>query len=90
MLPIPATPAPTSPASFDSPSIMPLAQRILLVENSRTFTTMLREAIEQRLELPVSVASSLAEAGERLTVERDGSGWRSRILSRCGTRRWRS
>ncbi len=72
MLPIPATPAPTSPASFDSPSIAPLPQRILLVENSRTFTTMLREAIEQRLELPVSVASSLAEAGELLDRE---SGW---------------
>jgi len=72
MLPIPATPAPTSPASFDSPSITPLPQRILLVENSRTFTTMLREAIEQRLELPVSVASSLAEAGELLDRE---SGW---------------
>lgn len=72
MLPIPATSAPTSPASFDSPSITPLPQRILLVENSRTFTTMLREAIEQRLELPVSVASSLAEAGELLDRE---SGW---------------
>ncbi|WP_313645253.1 diguanylate cyclase [Stenotrophomonas sp.] len=72
MLPIPATPVPTSPASFDSPSITPLPQRILLVENSRTFTTMLREAIEQRLELPVSVASSLAEAGELLDRE---SGW---------------
>jgi len=57
---------------FDSRPIAPLPQRILLVENSRTFTTMLREAIEQRLELPVSVASSLAEAGELLDSE---DGW---------------
>ncbi len=49
-----------------------LPQRILLVENSRTFTHMLREAIEQRLELPVSVASTLAEAGELLDREQ---GW---------------
>ncbi len=61
-----------SPAGFDSPPITPLPQRILLVENSRTFTSMLREAIEQRLELPVSVASSLAEAGELLDRE---DGW---------------
>jgi len=57
---------------FDSRPIAPLPQRILLVENSRTFTTMLREAIEQRLELPVSVASTLAEAGELLERE---EGW---------------
>ncbi len=49
-----------------------LPQRVLLVENSRTFTNMLREAIEQRLELPVSVASSLAEAAELLDREQ---GW---------------
>ena len=49
-----------------------LPQRILLVENSRTFTSMLREAIEQRLELPVSVATSLAEAGRLLDEEQ---GW---------------
>ncbi len=59
-------------ASFDSQPITALPQRILLVENSRTFTTMLRAAIEQRLELPVSVASSLAEAGELLDREQ---GW---------------
>ncbi len=72
MLPTLATTASTPQAAFDSPSIAPLPQRILLVENSRTFTTMLREAIEQRLELPVSVASSLAEAGELLDRE---DGW---------------
>ncbi len=60
------------PAAFDSSPIEALPQRILLVENSRTFTTMLREAIEQRLELPVSVAATLAEAGELLDRE---SGW---------------
>lgn len=59
-------------ACFDSPPIAPLPQRILLVENSRTFTSMLREAIEQRLELPVSVASSLAEASALLDSE---GGW---------------
>lgn len=61
-----------SHVGFDSPPIAPLPQRILLVENSRTFTSMLREAIEQRLELPVSVASSLAEAGALLDRE---NGW---------------
>ncbi len=61
-----------SQAGFTRSPITPLPQRILLVENSRTFTTMLREAIEQRLELPVSVASSLAEAGELLEREQ---GW---------------
>ena len=60
------------PAGFDNRPIAPLPQRILLVENSRAFTTMLREAIEQQLELPVSVASSLAEAGELLNRE---GGW---------------
>ena len=50
----------------------PLPQRILLVENSRAFTGMLREAIEQRLELPVVVASTLAEAGRLLS---DEGGW---------------
>jgi len=49
-----------------------LPQRILLVENSRTFTHLLREAIEQRLELPVSVVSTLAEAGQMLEQEQ---GW---------------
>ncbi|WMJ68561.1 diguanylate cyclase [Stenotrophomonas sp. 24(2023)] len=48
-----------------------LPQRILLVENSRAFTSMLREAIEQRLELPVVVATTLAEA-DRLLSERGG------------------
>ena len=58
--------------AFDSDPGDALPQRILLVENSRTFTSMLREAIEQRLELPVSVATSLAEAGRLLDEEH---GW---------------
>lgn len=48
-----------------------LPQRILLVENSRTFTEMLREAIETRVELPVTVVSTLAEAA-RVLEEEDG------------------
>jgi len=58
--------------AFDSDPGDALPQRILLVENSRTFTSMLREAIEQRLELPVFVATSLAEAGRLLDEEQ---GW---------------
>lgn len=49
----------------------PLPQRVLLVENSRAYTSMLREAIEQRVELPVSVASSLAEARALLDAQDD-------------------
>ena len=49
-----------------------LPQRILLVENSRTFTTLLREAIEQRVELPVTVVSTLAEAARVLEEQQ---GW---------------
>ncbi|MGH8043949.1 MAG: diguanylate cyclase response regulator, partial [Stenotrophomonas sp.] len=44
--------------AYDSDPADSLPQRILLVENSRTFTSMLKEAIEQRLELPVSVATT--------------------------------
>lgn len=49
----------------------PLPQRVLLVENSRAYTSMLREAIEQRVELPISVASSLAEARALLDAQDD-------------------
>jgi len=55
---------------FDDGNALP--QRILLVENSRTFTTLLREAIEQRVELPVTVVSTLAEAARVLDEEQ---GW---------------
>ncbi|WP_161795353.1 diguanylate cyclase [Xanthomonas sp. GPE 39] len=47
-------------------------QRILLVENSRSFTDLLRAAIEQRVELQVTVVSTLAEAGIALD---DGGPW---------------
>ena len=45
-------------AAVDGDLADPLPQRILLIENSRAFTGMLREAIEQRLELPVVIAST--------------------------------
>ncbi len=48
-----------------------LPQRILLLENSRAYTSMLREAIEQRVQLPISVATTLAEARELLSRESD-------------------
>ena len=43
-------------AAVDGDLADPLPQRILLVE-TRAFTGMLREAIEQRLELPVVIAT---------------------------------
>src|SRR5690606_14158209 len=60
------------PAGFDTRPIPPLPQRILVVENSRTFTSVLRAALEQRLQLPVSVVSTLAEASRLLEQEQ---GW---------------
>ena len=39
-----------------------LPQRVLLVENSRTYVRAVAQAIEHKLELPVMVASTLAEA----------------------------
>jgi CheY-like chemotaxis protein len=44
----------------------PLPQRVLLVENSRAYTQVVAQAIEQQLELPVTVAATLAEAQEAL------------------------
>ena len=46
-----------------------LPQRVLVVENSRTFTQMVAEAIEDRLELPVTVVSTLAEARAALDAD---------------------
>jgi len=43
-----------------------LPQRVLLVENSRAYTLAVAQAIEQQLELPVTVASTLAEARQAL------------------------
>ncbi|TKS53855.1 diguanylate cyclase [Luteimonas yindakuii] len=48
-----------------------LPQRILLVENSRSYTRMVAEAIEQKLGLPVTVAASLAEAHDALESHDD-------------------
>ncbi len=62
---MPSTPAVRSPESDALP------QRVLLVENSRAFTSMLREAIEQRTELPVTVVSTLAEAARVLEEDDD-------------------
>jgi len=50
----------------------PLPQKVLLVENSRAFTTLLRVAIEERIQLPVTVVSTLAEAAHALDSE---DGW---------------
>lgn len=61
----------TVPSAIQITEGDPLPQRVLLVENSRTFTTMLREAIESRVELPVTVVSTLAEAA-RVLEEEDG------------------
>jgi diguanylate cyclase (GGDEF)-like protein len=44
----------------------PLPQRVLLVENSRAYMQAVAQAIEQQLELPVTVASTLAEARQAL------------------------
>ncbi|WP_374556878.1 diguanylate cyclase [Thermomonas sp.] len=52
-------------------SIPDLPQRILLLENSRAYTSMLREALHHRVQLPISVASTLAEARELLDRESD-------------------
>ena len=40
----------------------PLPQRVLLLENSRAYVQTVAGAIEQQLELPVMIASTLAEA----------------------------
>ncbi|MCR6495762.1 hypothetical protein LJB71_05635 [Thermomonas sp. S9] len=49
----------------------PLPQRVLVVENSRAYTSMLRAAIEQQLELPVEVAATLADAARLLDARDD-------------------
>lgn len=54
------------PAPPQRPPSGTLPQRVLLVENSRAFTSMLGHEIRTRVELPVTVASSLAEAGRLL------------------------
>ncbi len=49
----------------------PLPQRVLVVENSRAYTSMLRAAIEQQVELPVEVAATLADAARLLDARND-------------------
>ncbi|NYZ62383.1 diguanylate cyclase [Luteimonas deserti] len=49
----------------------PLPQRVLLVENSRAYVQAVAGAIEQKLELPVMVASTLAEARTLLDRHED-------------------
>ena len=61
-MPTPLRASPTSTA----PSQLP--QRILVVENSRTHARLIGEAIEQKLNLPVVYAATLAEA--RTALER--------------------
>ena len=48
-----------------------LPQRILIVENSRSYAGMLSEAIGSTLELPVTLARTLAEADVALTTHPD-------------------
>src|SRR5690606_3088027 len=59
------------PATAPTPHASPLPQRVLLVENSRAFVLAVAQAIEQQLELPVTVASTLAEAREALEAHDD-------------------
>ena len=59
------------PAIPPDQSSRPLPQRVLLVENSRAFVQAVAQAIEQQLELPVAVASTLAEAHEALAAHDD-------------------
>lgn len=58
---------PVIPSSIPASEALP--QRVLVVENSRTFTQMVAEAIEDRLELPVTVVSTLAEARAALDAD---------------------
>lgn len=48
-----------------------LPQRVLLVENSRTYVRAVAQAIEQELELPVETALTLAEARRLLGLHDD-------------------
>ncbi|MFN9966525.1 MAG: diguanylate cyclase [Lysobacteraceae bacterium] len=49
----------------------PLPQRVLILENSRSYASMLAEAMEQRLGLPVALARTLAEADAALASNPD-------------------
>lgn len=49
----------------------PSAQRVLIVENSRSYAGLLAEVLEQRLQLPIARARSLAEAEAALAAHPD-------------------
>jgi diguanylate cyclase (GGDEF)-like protein len=49
-----------------SPRTEPQANAILLVDNSRSFSTMVAAAVGERLGLPITMATSLAQAREEL------------------------
>jgi diguanylate cyclase (GGDEF)-like protein len=55
-----------SPALTSLRATEPQANGILLVDNSRSFSLMVATAVGERLGLPVTVASSLAQAREEL------------------------
>src|SRR5690606_33853284 len=59
------------PATAPNLHSPPLPQRVLLVETSRAFVQAVAQAIEQQLELPVTVASTLAEARAALAAHDD-------------------
>lgn len=48
-----------------------IAQRVLIVENSRSYGDLLAEAMQQRLQLPVARARTLAEAEAALAAHPD-------------------
>lgn len=52
-------------------SLLSLPQRVLIVENSRSYAGMLAEAIESSLKLPVALARTMAEADAALQAHPD-------------------
>lgn len=52
-------------------SLSPLPQRVLIVENSRSYAGMLSEAVEGGLRLPVTLARTMAEAEAALAAHAD-------------------
>jgi diguanylate cyclase (GGDEF)-like protein len=52
-------------------SLTPLAQRVLIVENSRSYAGMLSDAVASSLHLPVTLARTLAEADAALAEHPD-------------------
>ena len=52
-------------------SLAPLPQRVLIVENSRSYAGMLAEAVEDGLKLPVALARTMAEAEAALSAHPD-------------------